>query len=208
MQFSVTGKQIDVGDAFREHAQTTLSSIIDKYFGTAIEAHAVISRESYLIRSEISVHVARGILVKGSASADDIYVAYDKAAEHLAKRLRRHKRRLRDHNVKGRDKTESAPMLSAPSYVLAAPADDAAVTEEPHAGDDDHRPMVIAEMTTDIPMLTVGEAVMRMDLADVPTFMFRNSAHGGLNVVYRHADGHIGWIDPRLDSLNGSSGSR
>ncbi|HEY0908903.1 MAG TPA: sigma 54 modulation/S30EA ribosomal C-terminal domain-containing protein [Bradyrhizobium sp.] len=38
---------------------------------------------------------------------------------------------------------------------------------------------------------------MRMDLAELPTLMFRNSAHGGLNVVYRRNDGHIGWIDPR-----------
>jgi ribosomal subunit interface protein len=207
MQITVTGKQIDVGDAFRQHAQTNLSTTVEKYFGTAIEAHAVIAREAYLIRSDISVRVGRGILVQGTAEAEDVYVAFDKALEHIAKRMRRHKRRLRDHHAKGRDKSE-APVLSAPTYVLAAPAEEPEGADEFGHRDGDHQPMVIAEMTTDIPSLTVGEAVMRLDLADAQTFMFRNSAHGGLNVVYRRPDGHIGWIDPRLDTSLGSDGTR
>jgi hypothetical protein len=56
--------------------------------------------------------------------------------------------------------------------------------------------MIIAETTTDIPTTTVSEAVMRMDLANQPVLMFHNSAHGGLNVVYRRPDGNVGWIDP------------
>jgi len=55
---------------------------------------------------------------------------------------------------------------------------------------------VIAETAAEIELLTVGEAVMRMDLADQTVMMFRYSASGQLNVIYRRSDGHIGWIDP------------
>jgi hypothetical protein len=54
----------------------------------------------------------------------------------------------------------------------------------------------VAEVQAEILRLSVGDAVMRMDLADQQVLMFRNSTNGELNVVYRRSDGHIGWIDP------------
>jgi hypothetical protein len=56
---------------------------------------------------------------------------------------------------------------------------------------------VIAETPTEIARLTVSEAVMRMDLGQMPVVMFRNQVSGQLNVVYRRPDGHVGWIDPQ-----------
>ena len=63
---------------------------------------------------------------------------------------------------------------------------------------DNLSPVIVAEATTEIAELTVGEAVMRMDLAELPALMFFNRSHGGMNVVYRRADGNIGWIDPQI----------
>jgi ribosomal subunit interface protein len=200
MQLSVKGKQIDVGDALRIHVGTALSAIVDKYFEKAIEAHAVFSRHGNLIRSDLSVHLRRDILVQGQAMAADAYAAFDGAAEHIAKRIRRYKRRLRDRQ--GETHEAAAENLSARSYVLAEETEEQAALADGGAGQPaPDQPVIVAEMTCEIPSLTVGEAVMRMDLADVPSFIFRNRAHGGLNVVYRRRDGHIGWVDP---DLNGS----
>jgi ribosomal subunit interface protein len=113
MQLSVKGKQIDVGDALRTHVEAALSAIVDKYFGKAIEAHAVFSRQGNLIRSDLSVHLRRDILVQGQASAADAYAAFDSAAEHIAKRIRRYKRRLRDRQ--GETHAAAAENLSARS---------------------------------------------------------------------------------------------
>src|SRR6266436_4132330 len=121
MQLSVKGKQIDVGDALRIHVETSLAAIVDKYFEKAIEAHAVFSRQGSLIRSDLSVHLRRDILVQGQASAPDAYVAFDGAAEHIAKRIRRYKRRLRDRQ--GETHEAAAENLSARSYVLAEEAE-------------------------------------------------------------------------------------
>jgi ribosomal subunit interface protein len=207
MQLSVKGKQIDVGDALRQHVESALAAIVDKYFGRAIEAHVVFSREAHLLRSDISVHVHRDMIIQGHATAGDAYAAFDGAAGHIGKRIRRHKRRLTDHHGRARD-ADSAEVgddgaLAARSYVLAAQPEDGADTGE--SGD---QPVIVAEMTCEIPSLTVGEAVMRMDLADVPSFIFRNRAHGGLNVVYRRSDGNIGWVDPDLNDAPASGKNR
>jgi ribosomal subunit interface protein len=188
MQLTVTGKQIDVGDALRDHVADSLAGLFDKYFGSAIEATVVLSRDAHRFRAQISAHVGRGITMGSEAAAEAPYAAFDSAAEHLGKRLRRHKRRLRDHH---RQAVEAEP---ARQYVLAA-GDAAAADDEPVAGDG--APAIIAEMATEVPTLSVGEAVMRLDLADGGALMFRNRAHGGLNMVYRRPDGNIGWVDPQ-----------
>src|SRR5262249_7817063 len=181
--------------------EASLSTILGKYFGTAIEAHVVVSREAHLSRVEVSLHIGRGIVVNAHAGASELYAAFDAAAERVAKQLRRYKRRLRDHHAKARDAAVVGERATA--YVLAPVAEEFE-DEEPDesTGASDGAggaPAVIAEMSTELPHLTVGEAAMRMDLADAPALLFRNRSHGELNVVYRRPDGNIGWIDPELD---------
>jgi ribosomal subunit interface protein len=201
MQLTVTGKQVDVGDALRRYVDASLEALLGKYFGSAIEAHAVFAREAHLIRTDLSVHIGRGIMAKSAATATDYYPAFDVAAERLAKQLRRYKRRLRDHHTRLRNQAEDAE--TARAFVLA-PIDEEADTDAT-SGSEAGAPAVIAEMSTDLPSLTVGEAVMRMDLADAPVLLFRNRAHGELNLVYRRSDGNIGWIDPALEAGRASS---
>ena len=186
----------------RRRVEANLADSVVKYFNHAIEGNIVFSREAQVIRADISVHVGRGIMVQGHGEADNAHSAFDAALERIAKRLRRHKRRLRDHH---RDQKPdlSADTVPAQQYILSGEGDGDDDNDDLVEGADggaaeaaDAGPVVIAEMTTEIVSLTVGEAVMRMDLADQPALMFRNSAHGGLNVVYRRTDGNIGWIDP------------
>jgi ribosomal subunit interface protein len=203
MQLSVTGKQTEIGEALRRHIEGSLGSILDKYFKTAIEAHVIVSKEAHLSRAEISIHIGRGIVVNARAASSDAYLAFDAAAERLAKQLRRYKRRLRDHHAKGRE--PAAAGERAMDYVLAPIDEDGAEPEEAggeeaEVGEANGAPAVIAEMSTELPSLTVGEAAMRMDLAEAPVLLFRNRSHGELNLVYRRSDGNIGWIDPELDA--------
>jgi ribosome hibernation promoting factor len=193
MQLTVTGKQIEIGNALRDHVEAAIAAILGKYFKTAIEGHVVLSREAHLSRAEVSLHIRRGIVVNAGAAGADFYAAFDAAGERVAKQLRRYKRRLRDHHLQAHAADEASERATA--YVLApfSDADDAAGAETGDA------PAVVAEMSTELPHLTVGEAAMRMDLADAPVLLFRNRSHGELNLVYRRPDGNIGWIDPELD---------
>jgi ribosomal subunit interface protein len=187
MKITVTGKQIDVGDFLRSHVETTATAIVEKFFEKAIEAHVVFCREAHLVRADLSVHARRGLMLQSSAAAIDPYAAFDSAADRLSERLRRYKRRLRKHHGKSREEPATA-------YVLAP--EPAAAEEEASPAED--APLVIAEMPTTIPTASVSEAVMLLDLSDAPALLFRNSAHGTLNLVYRRGDGNIGWVDPGL----------
>ena len=192
MQLTITGKQVELGETFRNYVNASLDAILEKYFKTAVEAHVVVTKEAHLFRTEISLHIGRGIVVNAGAVAPASGGAFDAAAERIAKQLRRYKRRLRAHHARVRDGGETG--ATARTYVLAPIADDAEEdTAAAGAG-----PAVVAELLTELPSLTVGEAVMRMDLADLPVLLFRNGA-GAINAVYRRSDGNIGWIDPEFD---------
>ena len=136
-----------------------------------------------------------GIFMQSEATGDDAYISFDRALERIGKRLRRYKRRLRDHNAGQASEIES---IAAQQFVLRGEPEDVV---DNHQEPDRLDPVVVAEMQTRLHTLTVGEAVMRLDLTGDAAMMFRNSAHGGLNMVYRRADGNIGWVDPK--NLNG-----
>lgn len=201
MNLTVKGKQLDVGDALRTHVAETLGPLVGKYFTNPQEGSVILSREAHLFTADITVRVGRGILLQSRGEATEPYPAFDAAAERLAKRLRRYKRRLREHHGRREDEAE-APMPAA-QYILDAasldgpPLDGAGDGDHMEGEESAHQPVVVAEMQTAIEALTVSEAVMRMDLAELPALMFRNRAHGGLNMVYRRPDGHVGWIDPQ-----------
>ncbi|MEO1201043.1 MAG: ribosome-associated translation inhibitor RaiA [Pseudomonadota bacterium] len=188
MQLTVKGKHIDVGDALRSHVEESLQSTATKYFNNAVDASVVLSREKHLFHADLKVHVGKNMQMQTNGEADGPYAAFDKAADKMAKRLRRYKRRLIDHHKHG----HGEPAIEASSFVLQAEVD-----ERPDGQEEPDQPVVIAEMTEPVDTLTVSEAVMRLDLGELPALMFRNRAHGGLNMIYRRRDGNVGWVDPR-----------
>ena len=196
MQVTVSGKQIDVGAALQEYVGTDLADAVTKYFERAVSADVVFSKARYLFRADIIVNEGTGNqgLLKANAEDADIYIAYDQASEKIKKRLRRYKDRLKHHHV---DKENFKGFsLSATQYVLSS-------EEEHHESDEEKQsPLIIAEGQTDLEHLTVSDAVMRMDLGELPALMFINKRTGHINVVYRRPDGNISWIDPKSKESN------
>jgi len=192
MQITVSGKQVELSDALRVRVSDHLDTIAGKYFDHALEANVTFSRARSFFTCDINVHAGRGLTLRGEGEAGDAHSAFDDAAEHIAKRLRRYRRRVNEH---ARDLANRAKPEAARQYVLRQDEDGQPNGVETHS-DIPAYATVIAESQAEINTLSVGEAVMRMDLADQPVLMFRNSATTELNVIYRRTDGHIGWIDP------------
>jgi ribosomal subunit interface protein len=187
MEITVSGKQVDLSDALRTRVSDHLDVIASKYFDHALEAQVTFSRARSFFICDINVHAGRGLLLRGEGEAADANAAFDDAAEHIAKRLRRYRRRVNEHarDIANRERPEAARQYVLRQEDLSA----GRANGEAHA-------TIVAESATEISLLSVSEAVMRMDLADQPVLMFRNSTTGQLNVVYRRSDGNIGWIDP------------
>jgi ribosomal subunit interface protein len=200
MRVVVTGKQLDIGAALRGYVEEKLMAAVSKYFDNPIEGQVTISREGPMYRADLSAHVGAGMDVQSHGEGGDAYAGFETALERMDKRLRRYKRRLRDHHIHA-SRADLAE-TQAQSYVLAAEAEDGAETED---APESAQPIVVAETRTMVPTVTVGDAVMRMDLADLPVLMLRNPASGEFNVVYRRTDGNIGWIGPEDGAVKGTT---
>jgi ribosomal subunit interface protein len=191
MQITVSGKQVDLSDALRTRVSNQLEIIANKYFDHALEANVTFSRARSFFTCDINMHAGRGLTLRGEGEANDAHGAFDDAAEHIARRLRRYRRRVNDH---ARDAANRERPQAARQYVLRQ--EDEQEQRDGGAAQAATYATVVAESPAQILRLSVGDAVMHMDLADQPVLLFRNSTNGELNVVYRRSDGHIGWIDP------------
>lgn len=188
MRYQITGKQIDIGEALQTHVQTELGSMFDKYAGRPTDANVIFSKSGHEHVCETIVHLSTGLTAQAKGNATEIYAAFESAAEKMDKQLRRYKRRLKDHH---KERSQPVELSDAGAYILASNSESEDTEPEGVSA------MIVAEMETKIPSLSVGEAVMQMELQHAPVLVFRNEGHSGVNVVYRRDDGNIGWIDPR-----------
>jgi ribosomal subunit interface protein len=187
MQIKVTGKNLDIGEALRSHVEERLNQFRQKYFDGTVHAHVTVEKQRSSFQTDCSLHLATGLILQAHGSAHDAHPSFDAAAQHLEKQLKRYKQRLKDHH---KERREPVRHEEAASYVIQAGNDQAV---EPH----DLNPVVIAESITRVPELSVGEAVMQLEISSVPFVLFKNSKGGQTSVVYRRSDGNIGWVDPR-----------
>ena len=184
MQITLSGNQVDIGDRLRNHVEENVLNSVNKYFPAPISCSVNFSKVKDEFIAEVTVHPAKNIVLKGSGQAGDPYSAFDTANEHIATRLRRHKTKLNDHKGK--------TGLAEVAYEAVFPFDENA---EEVALDD--APLTIAELEANIPVCSVSEAVMYMDLNNESALMFKNTATGIFNMVYRRKDGNIGWVEPK-----------
>jgi ribosomal subunit interface protein len=202
MQVQVSGKHVDVGEALRSRIVDELSGQIGKFFERGGAADVVVTREAHLFRVDCFVTLASGQQVVAHGHGGDAHAAFSGALDRMEKRVRRYKRRLKNHHgTNGRTGADESARLT----VLRAPEDVEDETFGEVGGADGAPPaaMVIAETEHPMRTMTVGMAVLELDLSNYPVILFRNAAHGGLSVVYRRPDGNIGWIDPERTRVSG-----
>jgi ribosomal subunit interface protein len=205
MTIKVTGKNIEAGEAFKTYALDKISTMLGKYIGQEISGHVRLEKERGRFHTDCSIRLRTGLVLETEGEGSDAYASADAAIEKLEKRVRRYKRRLKNHH-NGRHSDWSGDEVTANDYVVSASHD------EEDSETASNQPLVIAETERSIRELPVSEAVMQLDLAKQPFFIFRNAGHGGLNVVYKRPDGNIGWIDVKPEQagrdLNSQAGGK
>jgi ribosomal subunit interface protein len=177
-----------VGEALRERVSDRIAEAMGKYFDGGYSGHVTLERDGFGFHTDCAIHLDSKITLHAQGMAADAYASADQAALRIEKRLRRYHRRLKDRRP---ERIDAWASMDAASYVIAAPE------EEDEAGIEGFTPVIIAESTTALKQLSVSDAVTELDMTGAPVLVFRHAAHGGINVVYRRADGHFGWIDPR-----------
>ena len=192
MQIQIFSKGIDVSTPLRERITGRLEEMIDKYIHREGEAQVSVSKEGSGFKTVCSIHLPSGATMEGQGVASDAYAASNESLEHVEKRLRRYKRRLKDHSKQAKAKNGTM-------FVLENPITDN--SEDNMEYDGNAEPLVIAEKSSKIRTLTPGMAAFELGLADNGVVVFNNARHGGLNVVFKRSDGNIGWIDPSIENI-------
>jgi ribosomal subunit interface protein len=190
MPLRISGKNLDVGEALRDRVGERIAQAMDKYFDGGYSGHVTLTKDGFGFRTECAIHLDSRITLHAEGMAPDAYASADHAALRIEKRLRRYHRRLKEHRAERAD--DRSALEAAASYVIAAPE------PESEAEIDGFTPVIIAESTTTLKRLSVSDAVTELDMTGAAVLVFRHAAHGGINVVYRRADGHFGWIDPSV----------
>ena len=191
MPFRISGKNIDIGEALRGRVNQRVADALAKYFDGGYSGHVTIGKEGFGFRTECVIHLDTGTLLEADALAADAYASADQAALRIENRLRRYKRRLKDRQAARADGAAPDQAPTDMPSTIAAPAEpdsDAEMTG--------FNPLIIAETMTALKLFSVSEAAAELDLTGAAVVVFRHARHGRVNLVYRRADGHIGWVDP------------
>ena len=197
MQIQITGKHMDLGEALRGRIESGLEAAVSKYFSRTGDARVFVSQQGPFVEVDCNVHLPSGIVLQSTGKAEDPYAALEDSLDKMEKRVRRYKRRLKDHHAAASSPLPSEPAAESIFQVNGHDADhDDDVMEAPDS------PLTVAETSVQIRTMSVSEAVMQLELQEVPALMFRNASHERLNMVYRRPDGHIGWVDPADASRN------
>src|ERR1044072_6663688 len=190
MTLRISGKSVSVGDALSGRVTDRTDEALRKYFDGYSSGHITLSKDGFGFRTDCALHLDSGITLEADSNAPDAYASADQALLMIEKRLRRYKNRLKDRSArKAHVASEAMAALDATAYVLEAPGEG----EEDVTG---YSPVIIAEQTTSLKQLSVSEAVMELDLSGAPCLVFQHGSSGRVNIIYRRADGSVGWIDP------------
>ena len=199
MTLRISGKSISVGEALRGRVADRTDEMLRKYFDGNYSGHITLSKDGFGFRTDCALHLDSGITLEADSNAPDAYASADQALVMIEKRLRRYKNRLKDRSArKAHVASEAMAALDATSYVLEAPSE----CEEDVTG---YSPVIIAEQTTSLKQLSVSEAVMELDLTGAPCLVFQHGSSGRVNIIYRRADGNVGWIDPPGAKVDGKA---
>lgn len=184
MKLSISGKQMELGDAFKSHIEKSINELIGRYFDDAVDGTAVISKHNHLYTADVTIHLRRGFFVRGHAETSDPYVSFDMAIDKLQTQINRYSKRLRDQH-----RNRDAHVAEAFQYYV--------LSSEETPVEIEATPTIIAELDSELKTMSVSEAVMQLDLTSQPALMFKNAGNGTYNMIYRRQDGHIGWINPK-----------
>jgi ribosomal subunit interface protein len=190
MPLRVSGKNLDIGESLRTHVLEKVQTMIARYFDGKVTGHVVISPEGSAYRSDCSLHLSSGMNLQSEGRAHEPYASFEQAADKIERRLRRYKKRLKEH-ANGPAAPTRAGELEVANFVIESPTDDVVESTA------DYSPVVVAEGAQPLKTMSVASAVSELDLTGAPVVLFQHATSSRLNIVYRRRDGAIGWLDPR-----------
>lgn len=186
MKLTITGRHVDISTAFHTKVEKDLIEFNAVHHIDPVEATVTLAKENNHFTCHLTLHLGKNMTLRCHGQGQEAYQCFDNTLALLTTRLRKHKKRVADYHKQRDSHEQTAETL--PYFVLNGQGTEEIETEEQAA-------IIIAEQKKEIPSLTVGDAVMHLDLSNENAMIFRNKNHGKINFIYRRTDGNIGWID-------------
>lgn len=177
MKLTISGKNINVTDALKEHVKKRLGKL-DKFFDENTEAQVTLSvtKDTHIV--EVTVYLNGGIILRGEEKTGDMYASIDNVVDKVERQVKKYKTRI---NRKLRQ--EGLELINSAGEI----------PEE-----DNYDPRIVKTKRFAIKPMTPEEAVLQMDMLGHDFFVFRNGETNEVNVVYRRKDGNYGQIEPEF----------
>lgn len=100
LRIRVTGRNVDVGEALRSKIEDDLTNGVARYASSRDgEAVVTLAKERHLFVVEVLLHLDSKVRMEAKAEADDPHKAFAQALDKIEKRVRRNKRKLKDHHA-------------------------------------------------------------------------------------------------------------
>lgn len=194
---SITGRHVLVTDAMKDYALEKLSKL-ERFSDKIIDMQITMDIQKLEHRVGIVIK-ANHILIKGSASSEDMYLSIDRAIAKLQAQLLRYKTKLQDHQHRA-----SLSTVDMNVHVLrpAGEADLGDINEEIEDENlrcliDQYKPhRILSQEKCPLKLLSYDEAIMEMELSGHAFLLFRSIEDGQLKVIYLRSDGNYAILEP------------
>ena len=175
-QIQVTFRHVDSSQALKDYVVEKLGRL-QKVIEKPFEANVTLSVEKYRHIAEVFM-TAPGINIKAFESTEDLYSAIDLVCDKVERQLKKYREKQKD---KGHGAIAQAPFVSGGSITVSSGEEMLHIVRS-----DNYLPK---------PM-TVEDAAKHLDLLRIDVLMFVNQETNLPSVVFRQADGSIGFTEP------------
>jgi len=181
VQIDYVGRNVQVSDRIRGYTERKLEKAL-RFLEEPVEVRVILEEEGHRRIAELHVHHRFGDL-QAVEESKDLRESILEAVGKLEKQARRGRKKFKAQRRRG-DRN------AAQEWPLAIVASDSIGLGGAAA------PRVVASTALSIKPMSLDEAAMQLEQAENDFLVFRDSDHGGVNVIYRRPDGDYGLITP------------
>lgn len=184
----ITGRHVEVTEAMKSYALDKAARI-ERFSDRIIDVNIILDIQKLEHRAEIILKVG-SIKITGVGTSDNMYISIDKAVDKVQSQLKRYQHKLHDHHAR------VVPDVEMNVNVLRPLTPEEELEELEIESIDTFPHKIVNQEKTPLRMLTLDEAVLKIELSGENFLIFKCEEDQKLKVIYRRKDGNYGVIEP------------
>ena len=192
MRLELTARNADITPDLRRLVDHKLARLERVLNDSAVSAQAVLTREKYRHRAEITLHTRGEKFLHGVGSTRSWETAVAMAIEKIEQQVHKVKGKWQERKRRGRQHAALAADLAQE----AAPAASAPRAETPRVRA--RVPRTLRTVRQAIKLMSVSAAARELDSSGDGIVVFRDPQTEGINILYRRKDGELTLVETEV----------